>query len=154
MTNRSRARLGPPPPATSPGVSKTMRANRGKDTGPEIALRRALWRSGLRGYRVHWKGAPGRPDVTYPGRKVAIFVHGCFWHRCPVCDLPLPKSHPDFWQRKFELNRERDRRKHEALEDAGWAVLRFWEHEVRDDVGACVKDIRSRLEADGRGGTA
>ena len=67
--------------------------------------RKTLREIGLSGYRLHWKKAAGRPDIAYPGRKIAIFVHGCFWHRCPYCDLPLPKSHPEFWSEKFKRNK-------------------------------------------------
>lgn len=67
-------------------TSKVMSAVRGKDTKPELALRKALKDVGIQGYRLHWKRAPGRPDIAYPGSKVAIFVHGCFWHRCPYCN--------------------------------------------------------------------
>ena len=126
------ALLGPAPPATSEAVSHSMRGNRGKDTGPERTLRQLLREAGHPGYRLHWRKAPGRPDVAYPGRKVAIFVHGDFWHRCPHCDPPLPKSHRDFWQRKFALNVERDRRKVAALEEEGWTVVVVWECQLRD----------------------
>jgi DNA mismatch endonuclease Vsr len=76
------------------------------------------------GYRLNWGRAPGRPDISYPGRRVAIFVHGCFWHHCLRCHPNLPKSNPEFWARKFELNRERDARKQRQLEDADWRVFR------------------------------
>lgn len=118
------------PPATSAAVRHVMRANRARDTAPELALRRALRAAGLVGYRLNWKGAVGRPDIAFPGRRVAIFVHGCFWHRCPDCRLPLPKSNREFWKAKFRLNRERDRRKRRALESAGWYVVELFECEI------------------------
>ena len=101
-----------------------MRANRARDTGPERRLRQALREARLGGYRLNWRKAPGRPDIAYPGRKVAIFVHGCYWHHCPRCYPNLPKSNPEFWARKFELNRERDARKRRDLEAIGWVVQR------------------------------
>ena len=70
--------LGPPPAPTSGATTATMKANKGKDTSPEIMVRKALRLAGAPGYRLHWKGVPGRPDISYPGRKIAIFVNGCF----------------------------------------------------------------------------
>ena len=133
--------LGPPPPASSPAVSRVMRSNRAAETAPEISLRKALREVGLPGYRKNWSGAPGRPDIVYPGKRLAVFVNGCFWHRCPRCDLPLPKSNTDFWRRKFERNKERDRRKVLTLEELGWKVHVIWEHEVREDPGRCAQEV-------------
>ena len=118
-----------------------MSANRGKDTKPEMVLRKALRDHGMAGYRLHWKKAPGRPDISYPGRKLAIFVHGCYWHRCPHCDLPLPKSNTDFWEAKFDRNVERDAKKVEALEDGGWHVLTIWECEIYTDLKGIIHRI-------------
>jgi DNA mismatch endonuclease (patch repair protein) len=118
-----------------------MRANRARDTGPERRLRRALRDAGLGGYRLNWRKAPGRPDIAYPGRRLAIFVHGCYWHHCPRCYPNLPKSNPDFWARKFELNRERDARKRSNLEDAGWLVIEAWECDVRDHQAEVISVI-------------
>ncbi len=134
-------KLGPPPPPTSEAVSRTMKANRGKDTRPELALRGALWNAGIRGYRVHLKGIPGRPDIAFPATRLALFVHGCFWHRCPRCDLPLPKSNTEFWRRKFELNKERDERKRRALEELGWTVQVFWECELKEEPDRCTRKV-------------
>jgi DNA mismatch endonuclease (patch repair protein) len=122
-----------------------MRANRAKDTGPERRLRTALREAGYPGYRLNWKNAPGRPDIAYPGRKVAIFVHGCFWHHCLRCHPDLPKSNPEFWARKFELNRERDARKRRMLEAEGWTVVEVPEHAVED--GVVVRRIAEELAA-------
>lgn len=122
-----------------------MRGNRGKDTKPEQRLRKLLRDAGFPGYRLHWKGVPGRPDVAYPGRKVAVFMNGCFWHRCPHCQPAAPKSHPEFWDKKFELNRERDERKTRELESLGWTVLTVWECELRDDPGAAVARVTGAL---------
>jgi len=134
-----------------------MRANRARDTGPERRLREALRAAGLGGYRLNWRKAPGRPDIAYPGRKLAIFVHGCYWHHCPRCYPNLPKSNPDFWARKFELNRERDARKRHSLESVGWTVLEAWEHDLLFDVGVVVEEVAqasrgARRTADTRSG--
>jgi DNA mismatch endonuclease, patch repair protein len=132
----------PNPPPSSPAVRAVMQANRARDTSPERTLRAALRAAGLGGYRLNWRKAPGRPDITYPGRRVAIFVHGCYWHHCPRCYPNLPKSNPDFWARKFELNRERDARKRATLETAGWQVHEVWECDLRDSVDKVVDVVK------------
>jgi DNA mismatch endonuclease, patch repair protein len=140
-------KLPPAPPASSPSTRKTMQANRGKNTGPELELRRLLRNAGYPGYRLHWKKAPGHPDIAYPGRRIAVFVNGCFWHRCPHCNAPMPKSNTEFWQAKFAANRERDARKTAELEAAGWTVLTVWECQVRDEPIGVVSDICKVLSA-------
>lgn len=121
-----------------------MSRNRAKDTGPELLLRRALWASGLRGYRLHARGVPGRPDIVYSRARLAIFVHGCFWHGCPVHSRP-PKSNAEFWAGKMARNRERDARKISDLEASGWRVLVFWEHDLARDLNACVRAVARAL---------
>lgn len=140
------SQLGPIPEPTSPAVTRSMQGNRGKNTEPEMKLRRLLREAGYPGYRLHWKKAPGRPDIAYPGRKVAIFVNGCFWHRCPHCQPAAPKSHSEFWQRKFELNHERDERKRRELEEAGWTVVTVWECELRTAAPKVVDSLTVLLE--------
>lgn len=126
------------PPATSPGAARSMRGNKGKNTKPELLLRSLLRETGYPGYRLHWEKAPGRPDIAYPGRRVAVFVNGCYWHRCPHCSPSTPKTHVDFWQAKFSANEQRDARTGAALEDAGWTVLTIWECELRRNPTAAV----------------
>lgn len=130
--------LPPSPPPSSSLISKVMVANKASGTKPELRLRKALWGAGLRGYRLNWKKASGRPDICFPKRKVAIFINGCFWHRCPICNLGLPKTNTEFWHRKFELNVARDAEKARVLSEAGWKVLTVWECELRSDVDHCV----------------
>src|SRR5438477_12759213 len=120
--HRYQAPLRNPAP-TAETVSRTMQANRAKDTAPERIFRKSLCECGLRGYRLHSKAVPGRPDISFGRQKVAIFVHGCFWHRCPKCALPLPKSNREFWKKKFRRNRARDRRKARLLINEGWKVI-------------------------------
>ncbi len=118
-----------------------MKGNVRGGTKPELHLRRLLREAGYPGYRLHWKQAPGTPDIAYPGRKVAVFVNGCFWHRCPHCMPPDPKSHAEFWRVKFARNRERDARKTSQLEAAGWKVVTVWECQLRDDPASAVHRI-------------
>ncbi|MFN8622968.1 MAG: very short patch repair endonuclease [Chloroflexota bacterium] len=127
-----------------------MRANRGRDTGPERKIREGLRAAGLSGYRLNWKHAPGRPDIAYPGRRTAIFVHGCFWHRHVVCQPPQPKTHSEFWARKFELNVERDARKRAQLEEAGWLVIEVWECDIRGRLPEVLRELAARVEAQPR----
>jgi DNA mismatch endonuclease (patch repair protein) len=124
-----------------------MQANRARDTRPERILRKALRDAGHRGYRLNWRGAPGRPDLSWPGRRVAVFVHGCFWHHCPRCHPALPASNTAFWARKFELNRERDGRKRRQLEEAGWNVHEVWECDLRDRLDGVVVEVSTSLRA-------
>lgn len=109
-----------------------MQGNRGKGTTPELKLRRLLRQAGHPGYRLHWKKVPGHPDVAYPGRRIAIFVNGCFWHRCPHCSPSTPKSNREFWEAKFAANQVRDKRKLEALQGLGWTTVTLWECEIAD----------------------
>ena len=133
------------PTPKSETVSRVMSANRAKNTKPELLLRKALWHAGLRGYRLHYKKVPGRPDISFVGKKLAIFVHGCFWHRCPKCDYQLPKTNHEFWQQKFARNVARDENKRHALEALGWTVLTVWECELGTDLENVVNTIKSRL---------
>lgn len=142
MTSDKYIRDGRAPIPKSEITSKVMRANKGKDTNPEMDLRKALRKIGITGYRLHWKKAPGRPDIVYPKRKIAIFVHGCFWHRCPHCNLPLPKSNLDFWKQKFARNKKRDKDKMITLTKQGWKVFVFWECMIKDDAISCAKKIK------------
>jgi len=106
---------------------------RGKDSKPELVVRRLIHRMGYR-YRLHQRDLPGCPDIVFPRRRKAIFVHGCFWHRhgkqCPL--TRWPKSKIDFWRPKLEANRARDRRNQRELAALGWRCLIVWECEVRD----------------------
>ncbi len=120
--------------------SDQMSRIRGTNTKPELVLRKALWAAGLR-YRLHFRTPAGRPDVVFPGKRVAVFIDGCFWHGCPL-HYVRPGSREDFWAAKLRENIERDRRQTMALEADDWKVVRAWEHEVfeqLDDVVARVK---------------
>ena len=99
------------------------------DTGPEIKLRKLLFKKGIRGYRVHYN-LPGKPDLVFTKIKMAIFIDGCFWHKCPVC-FKEPATRKDFWLKKITNNTKRDKKINMKLEELGWVVLRFWEHDIR-----------------------
>ena len=130
----------------SEATRHVMQANKSKNTKPELMVRRALREAGMPGYRLHWKKCPGRPDICYPGRKVAIFVNGCFWHRCPHCNMPDPKSNVEFWKAKFARNVERDQRNYSTLVSEGWTVLVVWECALKkarltNTVSSVVREI-------------
>jgi DNA mismatch endonuclease, patch repair protein len=125
--------------------SALMSRIRGKDTSPELQLRSELFRRGLR-YRVHMRGLPGSPDIVFLRTRVAVFVHGCFWHGCPT-HYNKPVARARFWADKLEANRERDARVSAALASAGWAVLTFWEHEIEDDPFRVANTIVAFLNA-------
>lgn len=118
-----------------------MQGNRGRDTGPELILRRALVRRGLLGYRINWNSPCGKIDIAFVDRRIAILVHGCFWHRCPRCRPSLPKAHKNFWREKFSQNRRRDRRMERKLKAAGWRVLVAWECEIEQDLASLVERV-------------
>lgn len=122
-----------------------MRSNKSKNTKPEIVFRKALWDKGIRGYRLHWKKAPGKPDIAFPGKRIAIFLNGCFWHRCPKCQLSLPKHNLDFWKKKFDRNVERDKEKIEALQQENWKTLVIWECELKADIQKQIALVRTLL---------
>jgi DNA mismatch endonuclease (patch repair protein) len=114
--------------------SERMSRIKGKDTKPEMLVRRLVHGLGYR-YRLHRKDLPGKPDMVLAKHRAVIFVHGCFWHRHhdPDCALArMPKSRSEFWEPKLEGNRLRDIRNNEALEALGWRVLTIWECEVKD----------------------
>ena len=122
--------------------SEQMARVRGVDTGPEMALRRALWHDGLR-YRVR-PSVPGRPGLAFMGCRIAVFVDGCFWHGCEV-HYKAPATNVEFWSKKIARNKQRDRDVEAELGKLGWTVLRYWEHEVEDNLASVVDRIRSAV---------
>ncbi|WP_201788936.1 very short patch repair endonuclease [Amycolatopsis orientalis] len=122
-----------------------MRGNRGRDTRPEILLRKLLHSRGFR-YRVSTKPLAGvrrTADLVFSGPRVAVFVDGCFWHGCPEHYRPAA-TNSDFWREKIERNRERDLETNRLLQEAGWRVVRAWEHEDPEDVASRVGDLVRR----------
>ena len=127
-------------------VSRVMSRNKARNTKPELNLRRSLYADGVRGYRLNWKKAPGTPDIAFPGKKIAIFINGCYWHRCPHCELRLPKTNKEFWEEKFDKNIKRDIKKEKELLDLGWIVLVFWECKIKTNMKDCTNKIKAILE--------
>ncbi|MGZ5031033.1 MAG: very short patch repair endonuclease [Methylobacter sp.] len=117
---------------------------RNKNTGLEMKLRRALWKTGLR-YRVNSK-LPGKPDIVFPKRKLAVFVDGCFWHGCPIHGTK-PETNAEFWQTKIKVNMVRDLRVTSQLTDLGWTVIRVWEHEIKECLAVVIQNITESLNS-------
>jgi DNA mismatch endonuclease (patch repair protein) len=111
--------------------SALMGRIRGRNTGPEMIVRRLLYALGYR-YRLHARELPGKPDIVFRSRQIAVFVHGCFWHRHNCGLAYVPKTRPEFWHRKFQGNVARDKRTKRALEAAGWRVIIVWECQLSD----------------------
>lgn len=121
---------------------RIMSAVRGRDTKPELMVRRLIHSMNYR-YRLHGRDLPGSPDIVFGTRKKVIFVHGCFWHRHPECSKATsPKMRSEFWSEKFDRNVERDSRAERRLADLGWRTLVVWECETR-----APEALRRRLKA-------
>lgn len=123
---------------TSEQRSRCMSQIKGKNTGPEMRLRKALWAVGLR-YRLNYS-LPGKPDIVFPGKKLVVFVDGCFWHGCPRHAV-FPKKNREFWETKIKGNIARDLKVNAALNALGWRVFRIWEHEIKANLQSVVDRI-------------
>lgn len=135
----------PYPNPTSAAASRIGRGNRRTGTKPEMLVRSALHRRGLRFRKDHLIRASGvtvRPDVVFTRRMVAVFVDGCFWHSCPAHQV-VPKSNTDYWVPKFQANAARDQRVDAALHAEGWLVVRIWEHEDPEEAAMKVEQVVS-----------
>lgn len=128
-------------PPQKEGVRKCMKSNKSKGTAPELVVRKALRNAGYPGYRLNWKKAPGKPDICYPGRKIAIFINGCFWHRCPKCNLPMPKHNSEYWIPKLEKNVQRDQKNRTLLESEGWEVIIIWTCDLKKKPEEMINQI-------------
>jgi DNA mismatch endonuclease (patch repair protein) len=120
-----------------------MAAVKGKNTGPEVVLRKALYAAGLRGWRCHYRRVAGTPDIAWPRRKVAVFVDGAFWHGHPSRHRPGRSG--SYWDEKIARNVERDRAVDAELEGLGWVVVRVWDFEVKRDLPAVVAKVKAVL---------
>ena len=129
--------------------SAVMRRVKGSDTAPELAVRRILRNAGI-GYRLGGAGLPGRPDLVMKGRRVAVFVHGCFWHGHDCArGARKPKANAAYWAAKIERNRARDAAARAALEGSGWRVITVWECGMKapDFAGRLVAEVRGQAAA-------
>lgn len=130
--------------------SALMSRIRGRDTAPELQVRKLLWHAGFR-YRLHDRSLAGRPDLVLPRWHVAIFVHGCFWHWHEGCALfQLPKSRAEFWELKLKRNRERDAAAVQALAERGWRVAVVWECALRASPTDVALDLIEWIRSDER----
>ncbi|APL95570.1 DNA mismatch endonuclease Vsr [Sphingobium indicum] len=121
--------------------SRMMAGIRGKDTGPEVTLRRAMHARGFR-YRLHVRSMPGRPDLVFPRYKAVVFVHGCFWHRHEGCRYATsPATRSEFWAEKFATNLARDRNNEERLRAAGWRIAVVWECALKRSIDEVVEQL-------------
>lgn len=125
--------------------SEVMSRIRSADTKPELAIRSWLWCHGVR-YRLKQVVHGTRPDLAWRNRKLAVFVDGCYWHGCPQ-HCRRPSSNAEYWNHKINRNMERDQKTSELLRSRGWMVLRFWEHEVSEDIVAVGKAILRSLQS-------
>lgn len=130
---------------------KIMSSIKSKDTEPELMLRKALWAKGFR-YRVNYKKLPGKPDVVFTKKRIAIFCDGDFWHGHNWALRGIPSledelaTYSDFWKEKILRNIERDKQNTQKLEQDGWIVVRFWESEIRSNLDDCVKKVSECCE--------
>ena len=138
----------PSPPASNYAVHKSMQGNKRANTKPELLVRERLRKAGLAGYRLQWK-VPGHPDIAWPGKRVAIEVRGCFWHRCPHCKPSSPKKNTEYWEAKFARNVERDAENVHKLEEMGWRVHVIWECQLKKNaIDAAMADLLPMLAAE------
>lgn len=123
-----------------------MSAIRGKSNKTtELRLRLGLVRARFRGWKLNYRGLKGTPDIFFPDADLVVFTDGCFWHGCDRCGH-IPKSNKSYWSAKIERNRERDRETTRYLTTKGYKVLRYWEHELANDLDGCIASIRAALQ--------
>jgi DNA mismatch endonuclease Vsr len=118
---------------------------RKRNSVPEVTLRKAPWEHGIRGWRLYRQDLPGNPDLAFSRQWLAVFVDGCFWHRCPRC-FRRPHTRLRYWDAKIEGNVVRDRTQKARLRRQGWRVLRFWEHELLFNPARCAEEVGRMLQ--------
>ncbi|MBI2084124.1 MAG: very short patch repair endonuclease [Candidatus Aenigmarchaeota archaeon] len=136
--------VGKSPKSNSKTVSKSMKSNKPRGTKPEKILSMLLKK------KIERNTLPGNPDFIFPKKKIAVFVNGCFWHKCKKCNLPIPKTNTEFWKRKFERNIERDKINKKELDNLGWKVFEFWEHDIRSNPDKVLGRIKRYVTKDVR----
>ena len=126
--------------------SSNMSKIRSKDTLPELLVRKTLWQMGYR-YRLHYKKLPGKPDIVIVKHKIAVFVHGCFWHRHKNCiEASRPKTNQEYWEAKINKNIERDKKYKKEIEKLGWKVITVWECSIKHDIEKNIAVLRTLME--------
>lgn len=125
--------------------SHNMSMIKSRNTRPELIIRKLLSLNGIRGYRINYK-LVGKPDIVFTKYKLAVFIDGCFWHKCPQC-FKQPENNKEFWEKKIEGNVRRDKTVNNKLRKDGWKVLRFWEHLLRKDNISVYKMIYKELKS-------
>lgn len=126
-------------------VSKRMKGNKNRDTKPELELRKRLWEEKIRGYRLYYKEVEGKPDLAFTKKRVAVFLHGCFWHLCPYCKLKIPTNNHEFWRDKLMKNKMRDKIVSEKLQHLDWKVVVIWECQLKNEPTKQVDRIKMML---------
>ena len=125
-----------------------MQGNRSTETEPERILRSALWQAGLRGYRKNVRKLPGSPDIVFGPLKLAVFVHGCYWHRCPKCSRNIhPRTNSQYWKAKFKGNVAGDKSNTKALRERGYDVIVGWECDLKKDPRTAIRRVCKIVEA-------
>lgn len=125
--------------------SYNMSRIKGKNTKPELLVRKWLWARGYR-YRLHRKDLPGKPDIVFPGQKKAVFVHGCFWHKHTCRYFKWPRTNREFWQEKIIGNVSRDQRNYKALQECGWNYFVLWECELKGNAPEILGNLQAFLD--------
>jgi DNA mismatch endonuclease (patch repair protein) len=128
-------------------VMASVRSRGNRST--EQRLRALLEESKLEGWELNLTDVPGKPDVVFARHKIAIFVDGCFWHGCPQ-HLRMPASNQEYWTKKIERNKRRDQQVNALLQDEGWRVLRFWEHDIKENLPGVLEIITNALAEQGQ----
>ncbi len=122
---------------------QTMQAVKGKGTSLERKLASMLAGMRIKGWKKNIRELIGKPDIVFPKERIGIFIDGCFWHGCPVCQRRMPETNKEYWETKIKRNIERAKYQNQVLSNEGWVVIRIWEHEMRDP--ASMKIIKSKL---------
>lgn len=145
LRERLKIKTPRPPKPSSSAVTRSMQGNKASGTKPELVLRRALRSARIKGLRFNVKGLPGRPDVALPGQMLALFLNGCYWHRCPYCALPMPKGNRAYWTKKFAANKLRDKKKRRRLWGLGYRILTIWECQLKASEPKVIRRINAKL---------